>query len=145
MTITTAEKATVIEEYRTHDTDTGSPEVQVAVITRRILNLSEHFKKHSKDHHSRRGLLALVSQRKRLLGYLQKNEVVRYRVLIKRLGIRGYPSTLVISPQGQVLDLMEGFLDARKFAKRVSPLLAKQAPRVGDASAALVELETVDR
>jgi small subunit ribosomal protein S15 len=88
MTITAVRKQEVIEEYKTHETDTGSPEVQVAVLTERINNLTEHFKTHKKDHHSRRGLLMLVSTRKALLGYLQKKDVERYRALIKRLGLR---------------------------------------------------------
>lgn len=88
MSIKDAVKKKLIEEYRTNDNDTGSPEVQVAVLTERINNLSEHLKGHKKDHHSRRGLLMMVSRRKRLLVYLQNNEVVRYRTLIKRLGLR---------------------------------------------------------
>lgn len=88
MSITEEAKAKIIEEYRVHEKDTGSPEVQIAVLTERIRNLSEHFKSHKKDHHSRRGLLKLVSTRKRLLNYLQKTEIERYRALIKRLGLR---------------------------------------------------------
>lgn len=88
MSITNEAKQKVIEDYRTHEKDTGSPEIQVAVLTERINNLQSHFKEHAKDHHSRRGLLKMVSTRKRLLGYLQKNEVERYRTLIKRLGLR---------------------------------------------------------
>ena len=88
MSITAAAKTKLIEEYRTHDNDTGSPEVQTAILTERINNLSEHFTVHKKDHHSRRGLLKLVSKRKRLLGYLQREDVERYRGLIKRLGLR---------------------------------------------------------
>ncbi|GAB3565606.1 30S ribosomal protein S15 [Spelaeicoccus albus] len=81
-------KQKIIAEYATHEGDTGSPEVQVAVLTRRITDLTEHFKEHKHDHHSRRGLLLLVGQRKRLLGYLQKVDIERYRALIKRLGLR---------------------------------------------------------
>ncbi|MFQ5526797.1 MAG: 30S ribosomal protein S15 [Thermoanaerobaculia bacterium] len=81
-------KASVINEYRTHDSDTGSPEVQVALLTHRIRELTEHFKVHAKDHHSRRGLLRLVSQRRRLLDYVKRQNLERYRVLIERLGIR---------------------------------------------------------
>lgn len=81
-------KRKVIQDYRTHDRDTGSPEVQVAVLTERINQLSDHFKEHKKDHHSRRGLLKMVSKRKSLLNYLQKSHVVRYRELIKKLGLR---------------------------------------------------------
>ncbi len=88
MSITNEAKQKVIEDYRTHEKDTGSPEIQVAVLTERINNLQSHFKDHAKDHHSRRGLLKMVSTRKRLLGYLQRNEVERYRALIKRLGLR---------------------------------------------------------
>jgi small subunit ribosomal protein S15 len=88
MSITLDAKQRLIHEYRVHDRDTGSPEVQVAVLTERINNLSEHFKVHEKDHHSRRGLLKLVSQRKRLLRYLQNRHIERYRALIDRLGLR---------------------------------------------------------
>ncbi len=89
MSITTEKKNEVLEEYKTHDNDTGSPEVQIAILTERINKLTEHFKTHQKDHHSRRGLLKLVSKRKRLLRYLRDNQIERYRDLIKRLGIRG--------------------------------------------------------
>lgn len=88
MSITDEVKVKLIEEYRVHEKDTGSPEVQIAVLSERIKNLSEHFKTHKKDHHSRRGLLKLVSTRKRLLNYLQNTEIERYRVLIQRLGLR---------------------------------------------------------
>lgn len=88
MSITLDRKHDLIEEYKTHDNDTGSPEVQVAILTERINNLTEHFKTHQKDHHSRRGLLMLVSKRKSLLSYLQKSDVERYRALISRLGLR---------------------------------------------------------
>ncbi|HSU81960.1 MAG TPA: 30S ribosomal protein S15 [Thermoanaerobaculia bacterium] len=81
-------KGKIISEYRTHDTDTGSPEVQVALLTSRINELTEHFKTHSKDHHSRRGLLKLVGQRRRLLDYLKGKDVEKYRSTIERLGIR---------------------------------------------------------
>ena len=81
-------KTDLISAYRTHETDTGSPEVQVALLTRRILDLTEHFKTHKKDNHSRRGLLKLVSQRRRLLDYLKRNDAERYHVVISRLGIR---------------------------------------------------------
>ena len=83
-----ADKASVISEYRTHDSDTGSPEVQVALLTHRIRELTEHFKVNAKDHHSRRGLLRMVSQRRRLLDYVKRQNLERYRVLIERLGIR---------------------------------------------------------
>lgn len=88
MSITLDRKHELIEEYKTHDNDTGSPEVQVAILTERINNLTEHFKEHAKDHHSRRGLLILVSKRKALLSFLQKTNVERYRTLIARLGLR---------------------------------------------------------
>ncbi|WGW13117.1 30S ribosomal protein S15 [Saxibacter everestensis] len=81
-------KQQIINEYATHEGDTGSPEVQIAVLTKRIKDLTEHFKEHKHDHHSRRGLLLLVGQRKRLLGYLQKVDIERYRALIARLGLR---------------------------------------------------------
>lgn len=82
------EKNGIIEKYRTHDKDTGSPEVQIALLTDRINHLTEHFKAHAKDFHSRRGLLKLVGQRRRLLDYLKKKDLERYRGLIKELGIR---------------------------------------------------------
>jgi len=77
-----------IEKYRTHDSDTGSPEVQVALITSRITQLTEHFRTHKKDHHSRRGLLKLVGKRRRMLDYLKAKDVERYRNLIKSLSLR---------------------------------------------------------
>jgi small subunit ribosomal protein S15 len=86
--ITTAKKRELLEGFRTHDRDTGSPEVQVAILTKRIEELSEHFKTHVKDHHSRRGLLRLVSQRRRLLDYLKGYAPTRYEALIQRLGLR---------------------------------------------------------
>jgi small subunit ribosomal protein S15 len=82
------EKGGVINSYRLHETDTGSPEVQVALLSERITQLQEHFKAHKKDHHSRRGLLKMVGQRRRLLNYLKKKDVTRYREIIGRLGIR---------------------------------------------------------
>ena len=81
-------KEQVIRDYRVHDKDTGSPEVQIALLTTRINELTEHFKTHGKDHHSRRGLLKLVGQRRRLLDYLKKKDGTRYRTTIERLGIR---------------------------------------------------------
>ncbi len=83
-----ADKRKIIEEYATDEHDTGSPEVQVALLTARINHLTEHLKTHKKDHHSRRGLLQMVGRRRRLLGYLQQTDVERYRTLIKRLGLR---------------------------------------------------------
>lgn len=81
-------KKAIIEEYATTPGDTGSPEVQVAMLTQRIKDLTEHLKDHKHDHHSRRGLLLLVGQRRRLLGYLQNVDIARYRTLIERLGLR---------------------------------------------------------
>ena len=80
--------AATIGEHRLHETDTGSPEVQVALLTERINHLTEHLKVHKKDHHSRRGLLMLVGRRRRLLDYLRRNDVERYRALIAKLGLR---------------------------------------------------------
>ncbi len=88
MALDTATKQEIIKEYGTHEGDTGSPEVQVALLTRRIIDLTEHFKDHKHDHHSRRGLLLLVGQRRRMLKYLAKVDIERYRSLIKRLGLR---------------------------------------------------------
>lgn len=81
-------KAKIRAEYATHENDTGSPEVQVAVLTKRIAELTEHLKVHKHDHHSRRGLLLLVGRRRRLLNYVQKKDINRYRSLIERLGLR---------------------------------------------------------
>ncbi|QJT10601.1 30S ribosomal protein S15 [Oceanidesulfovibrio marinus] len=88
MVMTPEDKAKVIEEYKTKDDDTGSPEVQVALLTHRISYLTEHFKTHKKDFHSRTGLLKLVGQRRKLLNYLKKKDVQRYRDLIQRLELR---------------------------------------------------------
>jgi small subunit ribosomal protein S15 len=88
MSIESAKTQEVLQKYRRHEADTGSPEVQVALLTERIANLTEHFKKHKKDHHSRRGLLQLVSLRRRLLDYLRREDVNRYRNLIEQLGLR---------------------------------------------------------
>jgi small subunit ribosomal protein S15 len=88
MSITPERKQEVIKEYATKEADTGSPEVQVAILTERITNLTEHFKTHKKDNHSRRGLLKLVSSRRQLLDYVKKHDEPRYRSLIERLGIR---------------------------------------------------------
>ncbi len=82
------EKAKIIEEYATHEGDTGSPEVQIAILTKRISDLTEHLKVNKKDHHSRRGLLKMVGQRRSLLNYLMKVDIERYRSIIARLGIR---------------------------------------------------------
>ena len=88
MSITTAEKAKIVGEYQMAKNDTGSTEVQVALLSSRIATLTEHFKTHAKDHHSRRGLLMMVSQRRKLLDYLKRTQVDRYRALIERLGLR---------------------------------------------------------
>ena len=82
------EKTAVIEANRTHETDTGSPEVQIAILTKRINDLTEHLKVHKKDHHSRRGLLKMVGQRRNLLAYLKSKDIERYRACIEKLGIR---------------------------------------------------------
>ncbi len=82
------EKSAIIAKYATHEGDTGSPEVQIAVLTKRINDLTEHLKTHKKDHHSRRGLLKMVGHRRNLLLYLQNNDIERYRVIISKLGIR---------------------------------------------------------
>ena len=81
-------KGRVIQEYRQHETDTGSPEVQIALLSQRITYLSDHFKVHEKDHHSRRGLLKLVGQRRRLLDYLKRSDVERYRKVVPSLNLR---------------------------------------------------------
>ncbi len=88
MALTANIKMELIEKFKVHESDTGSPEVQVALLTNRITYLTEHFKTHKKDHHSRRGLLKLVGQRRRLLNYLKNKDVQRYRTLIEALGIR---------------------------------------------------------
>jgi len=88
MSITADRKADLIKDYGTKKGDTGSPEVQVAILTERITNLTGHFKTHTKDNHSRRGLLKLVSQRRQLLDFLRRNDESRYKTLIERLGIR---------------------------------------------------------
>jgi small subunit ribosomal protein S15 len=86
--LATEKKQAIISSFKLHDSDTGSPEVQIAILTERITYLTEHFKVHKKDHHSRRGLLKIVGQRRRLLDYLKKKDVERYRVIIVKLGIR---------------------------------------------------------
>jgi len=89
MPLEKTKKAEIISTYKKHDQDSGSPEVQIALLTERITSLTEHFKVHKKDHHSRRGLLKMVGQRKRLLNYLRNKDLESYRSLIKELGIRG--------------------------------------------------------
>ena len=84
-----AQKPEIIDEFRTHPNDTGSPEVQIALLTRRIQYLTEHFKSFKKDYHSRRGLLRLVGRRRRLLEYLKSKDITRYRKLVEQLGLRG--------------------------------------------------------
>lgn len=86
--LTGEEKKSIIDEHKTHGSDTGSPEVQVALLSREISELTEHLKVHKKDHHSRRGLLMKVGRRRRLLNYLKKEDIERYRALIKKLGLR---------------------------------------------------------
>lgn len=88
MTQTKEQKTEIIEEFKQHEQDTGSPEVQIALLTNRIAELTEHFKVHKQDHNSRRGLLQLVGRRRRLLDYLKKKDIERYRTTIERLGIR---------------------------------------------------------
>ena len=88
MPLTSERKGAIIQQFRRHEQDSGSPEVQVAVLSERISDLTEHLKTHRKDHHTRRGLLKLVGRRRRLLGYLRANEFSRYMALIERLGLR---------------------------------------------------------
>lgn len=88
MALTKERKQEIIAAYRVHETDTGSPEVQAALLSERINYLTEHFKTHAKDHHSRRGLLKLVSQRRRLLDYVKRQDAERYAALVRKLGIR---------------------------------------------------------
>ena len=88
MALTAEQKKEILGTYGLHDTDTGSPEAQVALLTKRIADLTEHLKVHKHDHHSRRGLLLLVGRRRRLLNYVQKKDIQRYRSLIERLGLR---------------------------------------------------------
>ncbi len=88
MVLTVEDKKKLIEQYKLHETDTGSPEVQVGLLTHRISYLTEHLKVHKKDHHSRRGLLILVGRRRKLLNYVKNNDVKRYRIIIANLGLR---------------------------------------------------------
>lgn len=88
MNLSKEEKIAIIEEYKTSESDTGSPEVQIAILTHRINKLNDHLKEHKKDHHSRRGLLKMVGQRRGLQKYLQNSDIVRYRNLIEKLGLR---------------------------------------------------------
>jgi small subunit ribosomal protein S15 len=88
MTMTQAEKQAIMAEYAAHEGDTGSPEVQIAVLTKRINDLTEHLKANKKDHHSRRGLLKMVGRRRNLLAYLQKKDIERYRAIVAKLGLR---------------------------------------------------------
>jgi small subunit ribosomal protein S15 len=88
MPLNTEKKQSIISDFKTHESDTGSPEVQIALMSERIAHLTEHFKVHTKDHHSRRGLLMLVGQRRKLLDYLKSKDKERYEKLIERLGLR---------------------------------------------------------
>jgi small subunit ribosomal protein S15 len=88
MALTQERKNQLIADYKVHETDTGSPEVQIAILTENIVNLTDHLRTHKKDHHSRRGLLKMVGQRRKLLAYLKNKEVSRYSALIERLGLR---------------------------------------------------------
>ena len=88
MSLTREQKSQIVDNYRIHNTDTGSPEVQIAILSEKIAYLTDHFKTHAKDHHSRRGLLRMVGKRRRLLDYLKAKDISRYRVVIERLGIR---------------------------------------------------------
>jgi small subunit ribosomal protein S15 len=88
MALTKDQKKDIIDKYRLHEHDSGSPEVQIALLTERIRYLTDHFQVHKKDHHSRRGLLKLVGQRRRLLDYLKANQIERYRTIVKELGLR---------------------------------------------------------
>lgn len=88
MTLLKEQKDSIITDFKTHDQDTGSPEVQIALLTARINQLTEHLKEHRKDHHSRRGLLMMVGHRRRLLNYLSRKDINRYRAVVNRLGLR---------------------------------------------------------
>jgi small subunit ribosomal protein S15 len=88
LSLTVEKKTQIVDAYRTHQTDTGSPEVQIAILSEKIAYLTDHFKTHAKDHHSRRGLLRMVGKRRRLLDYLKEKDIARYRSIIERLGIR---------------------------------------------------------
>ncbi|OYD09486.1 30S ribosomal protein S15 [Paludifilum halophilum] len=88
MSLSLERKQEIINEFKTHENDTGSPEVQIAILTTRINELNEHLRVHKKDHHSRRGLLKMVGQRRNLLNYLKKNDITRYRTVIGKLGLR---------------------------------------------------------
>ncbi|MDP1808584.1 MAG: 30S ribosomal protein S15 [Actinomycetota bacterium] len=88
MALPKEEKSSLIDEYKLHEKDTGSPEVQIAILSRRIADLTEHLQEHKKDHHSRRGLLKMVGQRRRMLNYLKENDLERYRSVVAKLGLR---------------------------------------------------------
>ena len=88
MALAQEKKKEIMDQFKTHEKDTGSPEIQIALLSERIRYLTEHFKAHKRDHHSRRGLLKLVGQRRRLLNYLKENKLDRYRIVIDRLGLR---------------------------------------------------------
>ena len=88
MTLPKDEKSDIIDSFKLHKTDTGSPEVQIAILSQRIQDLTEHLQEHKKDHHSRRGLLKMVGQRRRMLNYLKEKDIERYRAVVKKLGLR---------------------------------------------------------
>ena len=88
MSLTVERKTEIVNTFKTHQTDTGSPEVQIAILSEKIVYLTEHFKTHAKDHHSRRGLLRMVGKRRRLLDYLKEKDIARYKAVIEKLGIR---------------------------------------------------------
>lgn len=112
MSITAERKAALIKEYAIKEGDTGSPEVQVAILTERITNLTEHFKGHKKDNHSRRGLLTMVSTRRSLLDYVKKQDEARYTTLITRLGIRRREADLNHRPSGYAYQLQFSLPDS---------------------------------
>src|SRR5438445_12136266 len=97
MPLAIEKKKTLIQQYRVHDGDTGSPEVQIALLTERVNSLTEHFKQHTKDHHSRRGLLMLIGKRRSLIEYLRKKDTERYRAIIEKLGIRRRADRTIIT------------------------------------------------
>ena len=98
--LTKTRKTKIVEEFKVHEADTGSPEVQVAILTRQIEELTKHLKKHAKDNHSRRGLLKMVARRKKMLDYLKKEDETRYASLIKKLGLKKWPrhGGIILSP-----------------------------------------------
>jgi small subunit ribosomal protein S15 len=123
MALDSATKKQIMTEYATVENDTGSPEVQFAMLTRRISDLTEHLKAHKHDHHSRRGLLLLVGRRRRLLNYLAKTDITRYRSLIERLGLRRS------HVEGTVPGVRDGPLTRAAPAARATAVPARRAPR----------------